>query len=375
MLQRPTSPPSLAPIASSIHHQAFDLANLLLARRMVGAFAESAATKYAIHRTLNFAARVGLEALFDDLGLDPRWTAQRLDATSMIFDAAGAFVTASGHHKLDYCSFTFEIWAVGIDQAQQVREAILAHVGPVLIREPMISIEWYFAAGGGELRSVRIEELADDQLHDEAYPYLDRGVAHFITSYLDAPETVLVLQGSPGTGKTRLVRAILGAISRRKGQNANVLYTGDTRALESDQLFVHFITGEGDAFVVEDADHLLQPRTDGNDNLHRFLAIADGIVRAQGRKIIFTTNLPNVGDLDDALVRPGRCFARVTTRRLSSREAQTMAVALARNAEEQEPLRRIVSEAIEQGNGSLSLAEIFKLVRDLRTANIDTMAA
>jgi ATP-dependent 26S proteasome regulatory subunit len=30
------------------------------------------------------------------------------------------------------------------------------------------------------------------------------------------------------------------------------------------------------------------------------------------RKIIFSTNLPNVGDLDDALVRPGRCFAMFT---------------------------------------------------------------
>jgi len=42
-----------------------------------------------------------------------------------------------------------------------------------------------------------------------------------------------------------------------------------------------------------------------NVDLHRFLAIADGVVRAQGRKIIFTTNLPSVGDIDDALVRPG----------------------------------------------------------------------
>jgi hypothetical protein len=29
------------------------------------------------------------------------------------------------------------------------------------------------------------------------------------------------------------------------------------------------------------------------------------VVRSQGRKIIFSTNLPNVGDLDEALIRPG----------------------------------------------------------------------
>ncbi len=58
--------------------------------------------------------------------------------------------------------------------------------------------------------------------------------------------------------------------------------------------------------MIEDADHLRMARANGNVDLHRFLAIADGVVRAQGRKIIFTTNLPNVGDIDEALVRPGR---------------------------------------------------------------------
>jgi hypothetical protein len=48
------------------------------------------------------------------------------------------------------------------------------------------------------------------------------------------------------------------------------------------------------------------------------------VVRAQGRKIIFTTNLPNVGDIDEALVRPGRCFATVRTRALERREAELL---------------------------------------------------
>ena len=44
-------------------------------------------------------------------------------------------------------------------------------------------------------------------------------------------------------------------------------------------------------------------------------------MRAQGRKIIFTTNLANVNDIDDALLRPGRCFANVRTRNLRHDEA------------------------------------------------------
>jgi len=105
---------------------------------------------------------------------------------------------------------------------------------------------------------------------------------------------------------------------------AKVLYTADKRAPESDEIFVEFITGSHDAFVIEDADHLLMARANGNVDLHRFLAVADGVVRAQGRKIIFTTNLPNVGDIDEALVRPGRCFATVRTRALERSEAESL---------------------------------------------------
>ena len=41
---------------------------------------------------------------------------------------------------------------------------------------------------------------------------------------------------------------------------------------------------------------------------------------AQGRKILFTTNLPNVHDIDAALLRPGRCFATLQHRSLSREE-------------------------------------------------------
>src|SRR5262249_34660455 len=182
---------------------------------------------------------------------------------------------------------------------------------------------------GDALEDASIEEVADDVLCDGAYPEIKDGVRSFIARYLESPEAVLVLQGPPGTGKTRLIRAILGEMSRRKGEQARALYTGDMKTLASDEIFVKFITGEHDAFMIEDADHLLKPRADGNEHLHRFLTIADGVVRSQGRKIIFSTNLPNVGDLDDALIRPGRCFARIHVRTLTSAEAQALAEEIA----------------------------------------------
>jgi len=203
--------------------------------------------------------------------------------------------------------------------------------------------------------------MADDVLCDRAYPEIEGGVRGFIARYLEAPETVLVLQGPPGTGKTRLIRAILGETSRRKGEQARALYTGDMKALAADEIFVKFITGDEDAFVVEDADHLLEPRADGNEHLHRFLAIADGVVRAQGRKIIFSTNLPNVGDLDDALVRPGRCFARIHVRALTGAEARALAEEIA--AGDAAKLRRGTQAFAGEEGRRHSVAEVYQALR------------
>jgi hypothetical protein len=300
------------------------LAELVLQNRIASAL-DAGAARYPIYRVVRFAARVELDVLLDAIALDSAWRIERVHAEAMILDAEGLFVSGYGSRKADYCSCIFYVWAADVARAEAAKARILAKAGSTLITEPMFSIEWNFLTSQRELESAVIDEMADDVLHDRAYPEITGGVRAFIERYLDAPETVLVLQGPPGTGKTRLLRAILGQMSRRKGEPAQALYTADMKALASDEIFVRFITGWHDAFVVEDADHLLKPRADGNEHLHRFLTIADGVVRSQGRKIIFSTNLPNIGDLDEALIRPGRCFARVSVRTLTAAEARALA--------------------------------------------------
>lgn len=334
--------------------------DLILKSRFAKALEEGTA-RYPIYRSLRFAARTNLDRLFDDIALNLGWKGQRLDSSTMVLDAEGLFVCVYGSRKADYCSCMVQTWADSPERAERAHHAVLDRVGAARIREPMFSIDWHFLTSKNELQSASIEELADDVLHDAAYPQLKEGVTSFIRRYLDAPETVLVLQGPPGTGKTRLIRAILGEISRRNEGSAQALYTGDKKALETDEIFVRFITGWEDVFVVEDADHLLKPRAEGNENLHRFLTLADGIVRAQGRKIIFSTNLPNVGDLDDALVRPGRCFARLIVRELTLEEAQALFAVLCRG-----DARRSARAAEALGpdeRRTRSLADIYRAVR------------
>jgi ATP-dependent 26S proteasome regulatory subunit len=102
----------------------------------------------------------------------------------------------------------------------------------------------------------------------------------------------------------------------------------------------------------------------GNQDLHRFLAIADGVVRAQGRKILFTTNLPNVGDIDEALLRPGRCFATVRTRALTREEGARLVGRLCNGdtAREHAALASVFAEGVR----TASVAAVYRACAALR---------
>ncbi len=313
----------IAGVQISLTSELWDLAGSVVRARAVRAL-DLASRSLPIYRVLRWSVHRKVTDLIDDLACDPYFSAQRTDAGSALLSGPGLFVSAEGHDKGGYCSCVFQLWAESRARAEEVEARLKALAGEQRLREQTFVVDWHFMARGN-LRSASFEEIANDVLLDEAYPSLPGGVDAFVNGYLAAPDSVLILLGPPGGGKTRLVREILGALTRRKGENAEIMYTTDKRALAGDQMFVQFTTGTHDAFVIEDTDHLLKARTSGNEEMHRFLAVADGIARAQGRKIIFTTNLPNVTDIDEALLRPGRCFAVRNLRNLEIAEADTLA--------------------------------------------------
>jgi len=347
-------PPNL--VRLMLRAEVDDLAGTLLNLRALRAFNGTPA-RYPIHRVVRCAVRAEVTDLFDDLAIRSGLAAQRFDSGALLLDGPGIFATLTGRPKARYTSCTFTFWTDTAERARQVEQLLLGIIGDRRMREETFTMDWRFSGGHGYTTGASFEELADPALLDEAYPALGEPVAQFIARYLAARESILILQGPPGTGKTRLVRAILAAISRQKGASAKVLYTADRHALESDRIFLQFITGEHDAFVIEDADHILTSRSSGNEDVHRFLAIADGVVRAQGRKILFTTNLPNVHDIDDALLRPGRCFGNVRTRLLSREEAISL---MRRSHGDGISTSDLVRKALPDGVSSVTLADVYR---------------
>jgi energy-coupling factor transporter ATP-binding protein EcfA2 len=358
-LARPPHP-SIQGLRSRISWKARldDFPRSLVRTRMLRAFSRSAA-RYPVFRSIDTSVRRGLDELLDDIALHSGFTAQRLDGAHLLLDDRDAFVSIRGRCIPIGSSLTFDIWARTPARLEAVRERLLSLGGEHIQRRDMFTIDWHFSGGMG-LNSVAFDEMAEPALLTEAYPALQEPVAQYVERYLASSETVLVLLGPPGTGKTRLVRSILTAMSRRKEASARVLYTADQKAVEGDEIFVDFVTGTHDAFVIEDADHLLRARTSGNLDLHRFLAIADGVVRAQGRKIIFTTNLPNISDIDEALVRPGRAFGVLRTR-LHTREEAALLMRRLAGKQFDDSATEARLAAYPRG---LSLAEIYRLQDD-----------
>jgi ATP-dependent 26S proteasome regulatory subunit len=141
----------------------------------------------------------------------------------------------------------------------------------------------------------------------------------YIDDYLDSQASVLILIGPPGTGKTTFIKNL---IHRSKG-DARVTY--DETVMSGDSLFAEFIESDAKFMIMEDADTFLKSRDDGNTMMHRFLNVSDGLISAQDKKLVFSTNLPSVRDIDSALMRPGRCFDVIEFRALTRAEAEVIA--------------------------------------------------
>jgi len=199
-------------------------------------------------------------------------------------------------------------------------------------------IEWMYSSDGS---SVNVPLRTDRTPLSEMYPFLgEESIEDYYDRYIESDASILLLIGPPGTGKTTFIRGLL------QHTRSSAVVTYDATILEKDYVFAQFIEGEANVMVMEDADTFLKARSDGNSMMHRFLNVGDGLVTTKGKKLVFSTNLPSIRDVDAALVRPGRCFDILHFDNLTKEQA----VALA---------KKVDIDPAKLTKDSYSIAEIF----------------
>ena len=184
-------------------------------------------------------------------------------------------------------------------------------------------IEWIYGADGN---SVNVPLNRDRLPIKEMYPFLgEESLEEYYDRYMNSSANILLLIGPPGTGKTTFIRGLLAH------RECSAIVTYDAGILEKDGFFARFIEDDAEVMVLEDSDAFLKSRSDGNTMMHRFLNVGDGLVTTKGKKMIFSTNLPSIRDIDSALIRPGRCFDIVTFDALDVQQANDLAQKLGVN--------------------------------------------
>jgi hypothetical protein len=177
-------------------------------------------------------------------------------------------------------------------------------------------IEWVFGERG---QSISVP-LNYRPAIEGSYPWMTEDLFTYIDNYLDSSASVLILIGPPGTGKTSFIKNM---IHRSEG-DAKITY--DEKVMNNDGLFAEFVESDTRFMIMEDADTFMKSRADGNTSMmHRFLNVSDGLISAADKKLVFSTNLPSIKDIDAALMRPGRCYDVLHFRALTRAEALVVA--------------------------------------------------
>lgn len=155
------------------------------------------------------------------------------------------------------------------------------------------------------------------------YPWLSVSLEDYYKAYMESDESVLVLFGPPGVGKSTFLRSLI------MSGNYDTYLAYNKTVVSSPSLIGRFFrSSSAKILAYEDIDNYLKSREDGNTLMSPILNASEGVVKHDHKKIVFSTNLPSINSIDPALMRKGRCFDILQFRELTPEEAEVACAAV-----------------------------------------------
>lgn len=144
-----------------------------------------------------------------------------------------------------------------------------------------------------------------------------------LLSFLNERESGLaILRGEKGTGKTTLLRHLLTNLDKQF-----ILVTNAIAAHMAEPEFIAFMMENKDSiFILEDCEQILMSREENRFGgaIANILNMSDGLMSdIFNIKFICTFNT-NIEKIDEALLRPGRCFVNYEFKPLETEKASKL---------------------------------------------------
>ena len=196
---------------------------------------------------------------------------------------------------------------------------------PAAVKVPPV---YGFSFERGQYMVREIGHLSDTFCEGNYTPEVSKKYGRVI-SELQKPEPagrLVLVEGEPGTGKTRMIRALIGSLM--ENSKCIVVPPSLMDRLSGPEFTLCLIhQREADkplTLILEDADDCLIAREKNSAakaSLSALLNLSDGIMGATlDLRVIATTN-QDLGDIDRAILRPGRLLERVHVGALSATQA------------------------------------------------------
>jgi len=201
---------------------------------------------------------------------------------------------------------------------KEIREA--APVNPAI---NTVRISQY-ALVGGRIDSKTISwEISDRRtVVHELYPEID--IEKLCKAFMKSNDSILILSGEPGTGKTTFVKYLVNQWHKDNLGNS-FIYANNLDVINKSEFWTT-ISGENDSLLILDDISYDMMRPLGEDKTNIFvnslLAYCDGVVD-ENAKVIITTN-QTTENIDPALLRAGRAFDAIHLTYLNGEEARAI---------------------------------------------------